>query len=285
MSTNGTWWTDSNGRDSDKRVFNYRPSWNYTVEEPVAGNYVPINAFIYTTDISTGQTLSVMTDRSQGGASLADGELEVMVQRRLQHDDNRGVGEPLNETGLDGNGLIVRTVHCVSLDPSTAAAGVTRRTALADLMWRNLARFAPMPSGVSPAQWVSTYKPTFSGVTAALPANVHLLTVHSWSPTTLLVRLSHSYETGEGGAMSQPATVNLAGLFSGITLQSCTETTLTANQPLASAPKWTYNVTGGPVSTLPVVYTPPQGAQMSVTLNPMDIRTFLCTTSPQNEQA
>merc|ERR1719443_1735262 len=42
--------------------------------------------------------LVVLTDNSQGGASLADGELELMVHRRVQQDDSRGVQEPLNET-------------------------------------------------------------------------------------------------------------------------------------------------------------------------------------------
>ena len=49
-----------------------------------------------------------MTDRSQGGSSLAEGEIELMVHRRLLYDDSLGVGEALNETGSDGNGLVVR---------------------------------------------------------------------------------------------------------------------------------------------------------------------------------
>ncbi len=39
-----------------------------------------------------------MTDRAQGGASLAPGEMEVMVHRRTLRDDQRGVGEPISET-------------------------------------------------------------------------------------------------------------------------------------------------------------------------------------------
>ena len=39
---------------------------------------------------------------------MKDGQLEIMLHRRLVHDDGFGVGEALNETGLDGNGLIVR---------------------------------------------------------------------------------------------------------------------------------------------------------------------------------
>ena len=46
-----------------------------------------------------GVQISVLTDRSQGCASLQDGSIECMVHRRLLDDDYRGVGEPLNETG------------------------------------------------------------------------------------------------------------------------------------------------------------------------------------------
>ncbi|CAN0477443.1 unnamed protein product, partial [Hapterophycus canaliculatus] len=42
--------------------------------------------------------LSVLTDRAQGCSSLSDGELELMAHRRLLTEDQRGVGEALNET-------------------------------------------------------------------------------------------------------------------------------------------------------------------------------------------
>ena len=34
-----------------------------------------------------------MTDRSEGCSSLKDGEIEIMMQRRLLYDDRRGVDE------------------------------------------------------------------------------------------------------------------------------------------------------------------------------------------------
>jgi len=74
----------------------YRPTWNYTVYEPVAGNYYPVNAFIGMKDVDSGRAVTVVTDRSQGGSVLRQGEIELMIHRRLLVDDSRGVGEPLN---------------------------------------------------------------------------------------------------------------------------------------------------------------------------------------------
>ena len=52
-------------------------------------------------DAKSGAVLTLIVDRSEGGASLADGTLEVMVHRRMLKDDGRGVGEALNETGVE----------------------------------------------------------------------------------------------------------------------------------------------------------------------------------------
>ena len=52
-----------------------------------------------------------MNDRAQGGSSIQEGEIEIMIHRRTKMDDNRGVGEPLNEKGKDGLGLTTFTTH------------------------------------------------------------------------------------------------------------------------------------------------------------------------------
>merc|ERR1719231_1661445 len=44
------------------------------------------------------RSMAIVTDTSQGGASMKDGQVELMVHRRVQADDSRGVQEPLNET-------------------------------------------------------------------------------------------------------------------------------------------------------------------------------------------
>jgi lysosomal alpha-mannosidase len=51
--------------------------------------------------------MTVLNDRSQGGSVVQDGRIELMQNRRLFFDDDRGVEEPLNETDQYGNGISV----------------------------------------------------------------------------------------------------------------------------------------------------------------------------------
>lgn len=81
MNTNSTFYTDSNGREIIERVLNYRPTYNLTLEEPIAGNYFPVNTRISIKD--TTKQVSVITDRSHGASSLEDGEIELMVSYRV----------------------------------------------------------------------------------------------------------------------------------------------------------------------------------------------------------
>ena len=82
IPSGGRFYTDSNGRQTLLRRRNFRPTWNMlNVTEPVAGNYYPINSHIYVTDAeeNPGAVVALVNDRSQGGTSLFDGQIELMV--------------------------------------------------------------------------------------------------------------------------------------------------------------------------------------------------------------
>lgn len=49
--------TDANGREVLERVRDYRPTWNYTITEPVSGNYYPVNSRIWIQDTATQFTV------------------------------------------------------------------------------------------------------------------------------------------------------------------------------------------------------------------------------------
>ena len=129
--------TDSNARDFVKRTRDRRETWNLEEFEPVAGNYYPINAAAYLED--TKASFAVVTDRSQGGASLKSGSIELMVQRRTTADDFRGVDEALDETdeGINpyppygdrkrnGKGIVVSGSHKLVIGQSGHGAAVAR---------------------------------------------------------------------------------------------------------------------------------------------------------------
>ena len=58
-------------------------------------------------DKNRNMQVVVLNDRSQGGAVIENGRIELMVNRRLMFDDRRGAHWPLNETDFQGEGIIV----------------------------------------------------------------------------------------------------------------------------------------------------------------------------------
>uniref|UniRef100_A0A8C7N966 Alpha-mannosidase n=1 Tax=Oncorhynchus kisutch TaxID=8019 RepID=A0A8C7N966_ONCKI len=213
INSSGVFYTDSNGREVLQRRKDYRPTWNLRQSEPIAGNYYPINSRAYIKDDK--DQLTVVTDRSQGGGSIQDGSLEIMLHRRLLYDDVRGVGEPLNETSdIYPEGLVVRGRHLLSLSPPAMAADTHRPLAQEVVL---------QPSSMD-------FEKEFSGLQAVLPPAVHLLTVSQWDQDTVLLRLEHQYQASESKEHSQPVTVNLQKLFSTLDMLGVSEMNLSANQ-------------------------------------------------------
>ncbi len=105
IKNNGTFWTDSNGLEMQKRVLNYRPDYNLSSQFNVTTNYYPVNSAISVVDPKSGFKFTVLNDRSQGGSVLEDGRIELMQNRRLFADDGKGVEECMNETDQFGNGV------------------------------------------------------------------------------------------------------------------------------------------------------------------------------------
>lgn len=77
IKSNGIFYTDSNGREMMKRMRSQRETWNITLLEQISGNYYPVTAKIAIEDSS--RRFAILTDRSQGGTSLTDGSIELMV--------------------------------------------------------------------------------------------------------------------------------------------------------------------------------------------------------------
>uniref|UniRef100_A0A2C9M4I6 Glycoside hydrolase family 38 central domain-containing protein n=1 Tax=Biomphalaria glabrata TaxID=6526 RepID=A0A2C9M4I6_BIOGL len=232
----GVFYTDANGREVLERRLNYRPTWDLNQTEPVAGNYYPVNALIGIKNGDSKLQFTVLTDRSQGGVSLNDGDVELMVHRRLLYDDAKGVGEPLNEPGDDGKGLIIKGTHYLVLDSVENSASIYRPLAQ-QIFWEPQVSFSDL--NIDPASYVKKFKTKWSGLASALPRNVHLLTMEQFRHTgpvpspsgsvPYLIRFEHFYENYEDDILSAPVTFDIKDIFAPFQITDVYELSLGGN--------------------------------------------------------
>ena len=215
LMSNSVFYTDSNGREMLTRKRNYRPTWHLNQTEYVAGNYYPINSRIFIRDEDTSavkRQLTIVNDRSQGGSSIDDGSIEIMLHRRVLHDDSLGVSEPLNEKGSDGNGLVANGLLHLFFNTTQNSARLHREAAHR-INNRPLQTFAINPPNPKIYKKLSGRNLLLS---ASLPSNIHLLTLLPESgsnPNSIIVRLEHFYEAGEDTTLSAPVTLDLDSIF------------------------------------------------------------------------
>ncbi|KAK5639939.1 hypothetical protein RI129_010750 [Pyrocoelia pectoralis] len=226
LDNEATFYTDSNGRQLIKRVRNHRPTYEYTNEEPISGNYYPVTSRIVIKDKMKKIDMAILNDRSQGGSSLTDGQVELMIHRRLMNDDEFGVEEVLNEREY-GEGVIVRGQHYL-----------------------------------------------FSGFMSSLPDNVRLLTLESFAPNKLLLRLEHPFSKDDDEILGKPVIVDLKDLLTLYTIKSVSETTLGSNQLKSDNVRLQFPIKGNEKATGKEL-TKEEDETLKVTLNPMEIRTFI----------
>ncbi|KAM0909303.1 hypothetical protein ACQ4PT_014880 [Festuca glaucescens] len=273
MVTNSTFYTDSNGRDFLKRVRNYREDWDLQVTQPVAGNYYPVNLGMYVADGK--YELSVLVDRSVGASSIQDGQIEIMLHRRILHDDGRGVGEPLDEVVCVDNqcdGLTAKGTYYVNVNKLGHGAH-----------WRRVTGqevYSPFLLGFAhedESSWksYSIAKGSIMDANYSLPDNVAIITLQNIDDGTTLLRLAHLFQAAEDPQNSVMAKVELKKLFGKRTIKQLTETNLSANQKKSEMRKLNWRVVGdtesGPV---PIVGGPVDSQALVVELGPMEIRTF-----------
>ena len=228
IASQSKYYTDANGREVLERTRDYRPTWNYTINEPVSGNYYPINSRIWIKDQS--KQLTVLTDRSHGGGSIHDGSIEIMLHRRLLYDDGFGVIKPLNEFAY-GQGLVIRGRHQLIIESPQSSALLHRITSQQFYM-NPLATYSLTQQTYD--DYSAAYRLTWSALTDTLPLNVHLLTLDQLGPKNYLVRLENYFEMNEDDTYSKATTVDLQSIFQSIgTISNTLELTLAANLPLA----------------------------------------------------
>lgn len=93
---------------------------------PIQANYYPIPNGIFIED--DVYRLTLLTGQALGGSSLSAGQIEIMQDRRLQRDDNRGLGQGVmdNRKTLHVFKLLLESREsCSKLDPSHPSGFLT----------------------------------------------------------------------------------------------------------------------------------------------------------------
>ncbi|KAJ9591912.1 hypothetical protein L9F63_001514, partial [Diploptera punctata] len=224
FDTNGLFYTDSNGRDMLERTR------NSDISEPVSGNYYPVTSTILIRDTDKAQEFAILTDRAQGGSSLNDGQIELMLHRRLLNDDGFGIGESLDELEYSG-GLVVRGKHTVMVGSTTGAspsfAAERRLTSTSKILgpW-----YFMTPTSVDFISWTNVHTMEFVGLNQDLPSNIVIHSLEPWDENSLLIRVEHIMGPDDDTELSQPVEINFEDIFSTFTVTSSRLTTLGGNQ-------------------------------------------------------
>lgn len=271
IDNNGLFYTDSNGREFMKRKRSFRETWDLEEYEPIAGNYYPVGTSIFLQDEKDDTrttSLSVLVDRAQGGSSLSDGSLELMVHRRTLADDARGVGEAINEKGT-GDGLIISGVHRILVGNNIPGAHLARSQM--DQMFLPAYPFVMRAKSAAPSFKGRETQGILNGHLSELPENVQLVTLKSLEKNKLLLRLAHAYAEKDSNELGKTVQVDISKLFRDISVTSILEKTLSGNQNLDT---WNTNRMKWSNDNIDIETTTEQGNSFIVDLEPMEVRTF-----------
>ncbi|XP_075425842.1 epididymis-specific alpha-mannosidase isoform X2 [Ascaphus truei] len=280
LQTDQMIYTDDNGYQMQMRPF------KTYVCNSVARNYYPMVHTSYIEDDST--RLVFLAERSHGVTSQDNGQVEIMLHRRLwnnlEWDLNYNL--TLNDTS------VVRPTIWLMLGSKAVTGSLYQRIGMA-LEHRPLVMFSQSTGG-EPAR-----KENLDGIPdipITLPPNVHLqiLSIPGWKYVSnhtehlqqihkgktqdadfhrVLLRIEHLYENDEDRIMSQPATVNLQSLLKGLgTVVLVEERSLTGTWDINTMNRWKWK-TKQRKSKDQAKHTK-RSEDFTVTVYPKEIKTF-----------
>ncbi|CAI9601432.1 unnamed protein product [Staurois parvus] len=251
----------------------------------VARNYYPMVRMAYIEDENT--RLVIMAERSHGVSSLENGQVEIMLHRRLwnnlEWDLNYNL--TLNDTS------VVRPTLWLLMGSKTVTTSMYQRLGLS-LEHRPLVMFIAFKGKSSTEKMPS--------VPIVLPPNIHLqiLSVPGWRYSSnhtehihnfykgnkqktaadfhrVLLRIQHLYEADEDPVLSKPASVNLKSLLKGLgDVTFVEERSLTGTWHLNTMERWQWKTTQRTMKTKDQMQPAKTLEDFVLTVEPKEIRTL-----------
>lgn len=160
---------------------------------PLQANFYPMTSMLYLQDSSA--RLSLLTAQSLGAASLKSGQLEVIMDRRLNQDDNRGLGQGVLDNKITANSFRLLLEKRISVEENEATAPYSYPSILSHMSYMYLNH--PLISMAVSQHLDGASVVPYSPLKASFPCDMHLVNL----------RAIQSKE--EGGAASEQAALIL----------------------------------------------------------------------------
>uniref|UniRef100_A0A671Y0F1 Alpha-mannosidase n=1 Tax=Sparus aurata TaxID=8175 RepID=A0A671Y0F1_SPAAU len=240
IQSGDVFYTDLNG-------FQMQPRRHY-MKLPLQANFYPMPSQAYIQD--SHHRLTLHTAQSLGVSSLENGQLEVIMDRRLMQDDNRGLGQGLKDNKKTGNRFRLllerRSMGNKMMDSATNSfPSILSHMTNTFLNHEALALpVLPKRRGIPPLQ-------TFAPLKSILPCDFHLLNLRSiqsqdpQSPSPYTAMILHRLAVDCGleaqnlgfNCTTTQGQLSVSGLFKNLDLQLLQPTSLTlmhSGAPLAN---------------------------------------------------
>uniref|UniRef100_A0A8C2ELG3 Alpha-mannosidase n=1 Tax=Cyprinus carpio TaxID=7962 RepID=A0A8C2ELG3_CYPCA len=229
IQSGDTFYTDLNGF----QVKVFQKSWFYLSDRhgSKSANFYPMPTMAYIQD--SQYRLTLHTAQALGVSSLASGQLEVILDRRLMQDDNRGLGQGLKDNKRTANRfrlLLERRSNSGKPVDSRPVSFPSLLSHMTSTILNHDVLALPVLSrkhGVPPMR-------TFAPLAGTLPCDFHLLNLRSiqsqqdaYSPSPYTALLLHRLGLDCGLEAQNPGfncsttqgQLSISGLFRGLDLQ------------------------------------------------------------------
>ncbi|XP_075884483.1 epididymis-specific alpha-mannosidase [Nelusetta ayraudi] len=288
LKNNRSLYTDDNGYQMMKR--RHREFTNNTA----ARNYFPMVRAAYMEDELS--RLVLVSDRAHGVSSQANGQLEVMLHRRLWNNLAWNLGYNLT---LNDSSVVTPTLWMLLGSRSTTSK-LWQREAVA-LQHRPVVM--PIDRPQKPRKEYRKGSPVHPVV---LPPNLHLLTlsIPGWNFSSnhsvhlsyvnsgrglhsdpdynrVLMRIMHLFEKGEDPELSKPVTINIKDVLQGIgEVRVLEERSLTGTWDVTTLQRWKWRTADNTETN--DSRRRPGDDPFTVTISPKEIRTFFVHFASKN---
>lgn len=232
---------------------------------PLQANVYPMSTMAYIQD--TEHRLSLLAAQSLGVSSMASGQIEVFMDRRLMQDDNRGLGQGVHDNKVTANlfRILLEKRNGVNLEEEKKSS-VNYPSLLSHMTSSFLNHpFLPMILKAEPSSPTFKMLSEFPLLQSSLPCDIHLVNLR-----TIQSKVAKGY-SDEAALILHRKGFDCQFSSPGLGL-SCSTT-----QGKMSVPKVfnQFAVESLIPSSLSLMHTPPEARNMTeIKLSPMEISTF-----------